>query len=136
MVVRDVSRTHADDERPRVREHVSPYGGVGQCAATAEGDIVIVTPGRGSDAAIRVDLRICDRGEERIRLADIPFNSAAGNVAFQQPSTYARAAPSETTIPATRICSANAPSTAPAPCPAGRLAGAAQWKAGKSRDPY
>ena len=51
------------------------------------------------DAAKRLDLCICDdRGIEQIRLTDIPFNSAAGSVAFQQPITYAKAAPSETLI--------------------------------------
>jgi hypothetical protein len=50
-------------------------------------------------AAERVDLSLCDeRGIERLRLADIPFDSGAGSVAFQQSITYAKAAPSETMI--------------------------------------
>jgi hypothetical protein len=34
----------------------------------------------------------------QIRLTEVSFNSAAGSVAFQQPITYAKAAPSENMI--------------------------------------
>jgi len=66
---------------------------------TAEDDILIGRLAANLNAAKRVDLCICDDGgSERIRLRDIPFNSAAGSVAFQQPIAYAKAAPSETLI--------------------------------------
>ncbi len=49
--------------------------------------------------AKRLDLCICDAGRtERLRLADIPFDSHAGSVAFQQSIAYAKSAPSETMI--------------------------------------
>jgi hypothetical protein len=66
---------------------------------TAEDDILIGRLAATLSAAKRVDLCMCDeRGIEQIRLTDIPFNSAAGSVAFQQPMTWAKAAPSETLI--------------------------------------
>ena len=50
-------------------------------------------------AAKRVDLCFCDEhGTERVRLADIPFDSTSGSVAFQQSITYAKAAASETML--------------------------------------
>jgi hypothetical protein len=49
--------------------------------------------------AKRVDLCLCDGQRiERHRLPDIPFDSEAGSVRFQQSITYAKAAPSETMI--------------------------------------
>jgi hypothetical protein len=70
-----------------------------QCTVTAEDDILIGRLAADLNAAKRVDLCVCDaRGTEQVRLADIPFNPAAGSVAFQQPIPYAKAAPSETMI--------------------------------------
>ena len=92
-----VDRAAADGLR--VREYAPPAGDSVQCTVTAEDDILIGRLAADLNAAKRVDLCICDdRGEERIRLADIPFHSAAASVAFQQPITCAKAAPSETMI--------------------------------------
>ena len=99
MVVSDAFLERAAEEGLQVREYAPPSGGSVQCTVTAEDDILIGRLAADLNAAKRVDLCICDdRGLERTRLTDIPFNSAAGSVAFQQPITYAKAAPSETMI--------------------------------------
>jgi hypothetical protein len=99
MVVSDAFLKRAAEEGLHVREYAAPPGGSVQCTVTAEDNILIGRLAADLNAAKRLDLCICDdRGIERIRLTDIPFNSAAGSVAFQQPITYAKAAPSETLI--------------------------------------
>jgi len=99
MVVSDAFLRRAVEEGMRVREYAPPPGGSVQCTVTAEDDLLVGRLAANLSAAKRVDLCICDdRGIEQIRLTDIPFNSAAGSVAFQQPITYAKAAPSETLI--------------------------------------
>ena len=99
MIVSDAFLKRAAEEGLRVREYAPPAGGSVQCTVTAEDDILIGRLSANLSAAKRVDLRLSDgRGVERIRLTDIPFKSAAGSVAFQQPITYAKAAPSETLI--------------------------------------
>ena len=99
MVVSDAFLERAAEEGLRVREYAPPPGGSVQCTVTAEDDILIGRLAADLNTAKRVDLCMCDdRGVERIRLTDIPFNSAGGCVAFQQPITYAKAAPSETLI--------------------------------------
>jgi len=99
MVVSDAFLKRAAEEGMRVREYAPPPGGSVQCTVTAEDDLLVGRLAANLSAAKRVDLCICDdRGIEQIRLTDIPFNSAAGSVAFQQPITYAKAAPSETLI--------------------------------------
>ena len=99
MVVSDAFLKRAAEEGLRVREYAPPPGGSVQCTVTAEDDILVGRLAANLSAAKRVDLCICDdRGIEQIRLTDIPFSSAAGSVAFQQPITYAKAAPSETLI--------------------------------------
>jgi len=99
MVVSDAFLKRAAEEGLRVREYAPPPGGSVQCTVTAEDDILIGRLAANLNAARRVDLCICDdRGIEQLRLADIPFHSAAESVAFQQPITDAKAAPSETLI--------------------------------------
>lgn len=99
MIVSDAFLKRAAEEGLRVREYAPPAGGSVECTVTAEDDILIGRLSANLSAAKRVDLRLSDgRGVERIRLTDIPFNSASGSVAFQQPITYAKAAPSETLI--------------------------------------
>lgn len=99
IVVSDAFLKCAAEEGVRVREYAPPPGGSVQCTVTAEDDILIGRLAANLSAAIRVDLCICDdQGVEQIRMTDIPFNTAAGSVAFQQPITYAKAAPSETLI--------------------------------------
>ena len=99
MVVSDEFLKRAAEEGLRVREYGPPAGGSVQCTVTTEDDILIGRLAANLNAAKRVDLRIFDeRGIEQVRMTDIPFNSAAGDVAFQQSITYAKASPSETLI--------------------------------------
>ena len=99
MVVSDAFLKRVAEEGLRVREYTPPIGGSVACTVTAEDDFLIGRLTADLSAAKRVDLCICDkRGAEKLRLADIPFNSRASSVAFQQSITYAKAAPSETMI--------------------------------------
>jgi hypothetical protein len=99
MVVSDAFLKRVAEEGLRVREYAPPIGGSIVCTVTAEDDFLIGRLTADLSEAKRVDLSFCDeRGNERLRLADIPFNSGAGGVAFQQSITYAKAAPSETMI--------------------------------------
>lgn len=99
MVVSDAFLKRVAEEGMRVREYAPPSGGSVACTVTAEDDFLIGRLNADLSAAKRVDLCICDeRGTERVRLADIPFNSASGSVAFQQSITYAKAAASETMV--------------------------------------
>jgi hypothetical protein len=99
MIVSEAFLKRVTEEGLRVREYAPPAGGSVACTVTAEDDFLIGRLTADLSAAKRVDLCICDKGgTEQVRLADIPFNSAAGSVTFQQSITYAKAAPSETMI--------------------------------------
>jgi hypothetical protein len=99
MVVSDAFLGRVAADGMRVREYAPPAGGSVACTVTAQDDFLIGRLGADLREAKRVDLCICDeRGTERIRLADIPFDSAAGSVCFQQSITYAKAADSETMV--------------------------------------
>jgi hypothetical protein len=99
MVVSDAFLKRVADEGMRVREYAVPAGGSVDCTVTAEDDFLIGRLNADLSAAKQVDLCFCDEhGMERARLADIPFNPASGNVAFQQSITYAKAAASETML--------------------------------------
>ena len=99
MVVSDAFLKRAAEEGLRVREYAPPPGGGVECTVTAEDDILIGRLASNLSSAKRVDLCICDqRGVERLRLPDIPFDPGAGSVAFQQSITYAKGASSETMI--------------------------------------
>lgn len=99
MVVSDVFLKRAAEDGLRVREYVPPPGGGVECTVTADDDLLIGRLVSNLSGAKRVDLCICDQhGVERLRLPDIPFDSGAGSVAFQQSITYAKAASSETMI--------------------------------------
>ena len=99
MVVSDTFLDQVAEEGMRVRQYAPPNGGSIACTVAAEDDFLIGRLAADLSAARRVDLCICDkRGAEQMRLADIPFNSRASSVAFQQSITYAKAAPSETMI--------------------------------------
>ena len=66
---------------------------------TAEDDILIGRLAANLSGAKRVDLCICDeRGVEQVRLADIPFRSGAGSVAYQESITFAKAMPTHKMI--------------------------------------
>ena len=99
IVVSDAFVKRVAEEGLHVREYTPPIGGSIACTVAAEDDFLIGRLTADLSGAKRVDLCFCDeRGTERLRLADIPFNSGAGSVAFQQSITYAKAAPSETMV--------------------------------------
>jgi hypothetical protein len=99
MVVSDAFLERIAQEGLRIREYKPPIGGSVACTVAAEDDFLIGRLTADLTGAKRVDLCICDvDGAEQLRLADIPFDSGTGNVAFQQSITYAKTAPSETMI--------------------------------------
>ena len=99
MVVSDAFLKRVAEQGLHVREYAPPAGGSVNCTVTAEDDLLIGRLAADLSQARRVDLCFCDeRGSERLRLADIPFDSGAGAIAFQQSITYAKAAPSEILI--------------------------------------
>ena len=83
----------------RVRQYAPPPGGAVECTVTAEDDILIGRMAANLSEATRVDLCFCDeRGVEQGRMADIPVNSAANGVVYQESITFAKAAPSNKMI--------------------------------------
>jgi len=99
MVVSDAFLERVAEQGLHVRQYAPPNGGSIACTVTAEDDFLIGRLTADFRGATRVDLSLCDeRGAEKLRLADIPFSSESPGVAFQQPITYAKAAPSETMI--------------------------------------
>ena len=99
MVVSEAFLKRIAEQGLHVREYAPPNGGSIACTVTAEDDFLIGRLTANLRGAARVDLSFCDeRGTEKLRLADIPFNSESSGVAFQQSITYAKAAPSETMI--------------------------------------
>ncbi|MEI9979893.1 MAG: hypothetical protein WDN23_13030 [Edaphobacter sp.] len=99
MVVSDAFLQRAAEQGLRVREYAPPAGGSIDCTVTAADDLLIGRLRANFAGARRVDLCICDaHGTEQHRLTDIPFHSQMEDIAFQQPITYAKAAPSETMI--------------------------------------
>jgi hypothetical protein len=99
MVVTDVFLKRAAEQGLRVREYAPPAGGSIECTVTAEDDLLVGRLRADFSGTRRVDLSLCDRrGVETMRLADIPFDLQTGDVVFQQPIPYAKAAPSETMI--------------------------------------
>ena len=99
MVVSEAFLKRIAEQGLHVREYAPPNGGSIACTVTSEDDFLIGRLTADLRGAARVDLSLCDeRGTEKLRLADIPFNSESSGVAFQQSITYAKAAPSETLI--------------------------------------
>jgi hypothetical protein len=99
MVVSKVFLGRIADQGLHVREYAPPNGGSIACTVRAEDDFLIGRLIADLRGASRVDLAFCDeRGAEKIRLADIPFDAESAEVMFQQSITYAKAAPSETMI--------------------------------------
>ena len=99
MVVSEAFLKRIAEQGLHVREYAPPNGGSIACTVTAEDDFLIGRLTANLRGAARVDLSFCDeRGTEKLRLADIPFDSESSGVAFQQSITYAKAAPSETMI--------------------------------------
>jgi len=99
MVVSDAFLKRVAEQGLHVREYAPPKGGSIACTVTAEDDFLIGRLTADLRGATRVDLAFCDeRGAEKLRLEDIPFNSESPDIAFQQSITYAKAASSETMI--------------------------------------
>jgi hypothetical protein len=99
MVVSDVFLRRAAEEGLRVRQYAPPRGGSVQCTVTAEDNILIGRLAADLKGSKRVDLSICDEcGSEQLRLPDIPVNSEAGSVVYQESMTFAKAMPTSTMI--------------------------------------
>jgi hypothetical protein len=66
---------------------------------TAEDDILVGRLAADLSGAGRLDLCICDeRGIEHFRMPDIPFQSGASSVAYQESITFAKAMPTHKMI--------------------------------------
>jgi hypothetical protein len=99
MVVSDTFLQRAAAEGLRVREYAPPPGGAVECTVTAEDDVLIGRLAANLSGANRVDLCICDeRGVEQLRLPDIPIQSGASNVVYQESITFAKAMPTSKMI--------------------------------------
>jgi hypothetical protein len=99
MVVSDAFLECAAAEGLHVRQYAPPPGGGLQCTVTAEDDILIARLAANYSGAKRVDLCICDeRGQEQLRLPDIPFHPGASSVVLQESIPFAKAAPTHKMI--------------------------------------
>lgn len=83
-------------EGKHIREYAPPRGGSVQCTVSVTDDFLIGRLNADLSAVGRLDLSLCDlSGQEKLRLNDIPFRPQAGNIVFQQPIDYAKAAPND-----------------------------------------
>ena len=99
MVVSDSFLKRVAEEGLRVREYAPPAGGGIQCTVTAEDDFLVARLAANLIEVKRVDLCICDEhGIEQLRLPDIPVESGASNVVYQESMTFAKAMPSSKMI--------------------------------------
>lgn len=99
MIVSEAYLKRAAEEGLRIRQYAAPPGGSVQCTVTAEDDLLIGRLAADLSAAKRVDLSLCNQdGVEQLRLSDIPFQSGASGVVWQQSITFAKAAPTSTMI--------------------------------------
>jgi anti-sigma factor RsiW len=81
-------------EGKRIREYrVAPGGGV-QCTVAPDDDVVLARLGADFAGVTRVDLlRVVDVAGTEQRLADLPFDPAAGELIFSPPADMLRAMP-------------------------------------------
>jgi len=94
MVVSESFLKRIAEEGLHIREYTLPAGGSVQCTVTAEDDFLVGRLAANLTEAKRVDLCLCDEhGIEQLRLADIPVQSGAGNVFYQESITFAKAIP-------------------------------------------
>jgi hypothetical protein len=99
MVVSDKFLKRAAEQGLRIRQYAAAPGGSILCTVTADDDLLVGRLAANLSGVKHLDLCLCDqRGVEFLRLSDIPFQSGAGDVAWQQSITYAKAAPSSTLI--------------------------------------
>lgn len=76
-----------------------PSGRSVQCTVTADDDMIVGRLAADFSGITSVDLCLCDaRGVEQSRLRDIPVRPGPGSVAWQEPITPMKAAPSMTMI--------------------------------------
>ena len=99
MVVSDSFLKRLADEGLRIREYAPPPGGGVQCTVTAEDDFLIARLVANFTGAKRVDLCLCDEhGVEQGRMPDIPVQSGASNVVYQESISWAKALPTSKMI--------------------------------------
>jgi hypothetical protein len=99
VVVSDSFLKRAKEEGLRVREYAPPAGGGVECTVTAEDNFLIARLAANLTGAKRVDLCICDElGVEQLRLPDIPVQSGASGVVYQESITFAKAMPTSKII--------------------------------------
>jgi|SRR5215471_3572710 len=94
MVVSESFLKRIAEEGLHIREYTLPAGGSVQCTVTAEDDFLVGRLAANLTEAKRVDLCLCDEhGIEQLRLTDIPIQSGAANVFYQESITFAKAIP-------------------------------------------
>lgn len=94
MVISDSFLKRATEEGLRIREYAPPAGGGVECTVTAEDNFLVARLAANLTGAKRVDLCICDElGVEQLRLPDIPVQSGASSVVYQESITFAKALP-------------------------------------------
>ncbi|MGE5140775.1 MAG: hypothetical protein ACM3JD_15015 [Rudaea sp.] len=99
VVVSDSFLKRATEEGLRIREYAPPAGGGVECTVTAEDDFLIARLAANLTGAKRVDLCICNElGVEQLRLPDIPVQSGASSVVYQESITFAKAIPTSKII--------------------------------------
>jgi len=97
MVVSESMLKRAAETGLRVRRYVLPPGGAVQCTVTENDDLLIGQLTADLTGAKRIDLCICDaQGNEHLRLADIPANTAGNTVIYQESISFAKAGPDMT----------------------------------------
>ena len=97
MVVSESFLKRCAETGLRVRRYVVPPGGSVQCTVTENDDLLIGQLTADLTGAKRIDLCICDaRGNEHLRLADIPANTAGSTVIYQESIAFAKAGPDMT----------------------------------------
>ena len=99
MVVSEAFLRSAAEDGLRIREYAPPPGGGVQCTVAADDDLLISRLAADLSGADRVDLCICDEGgAEKARLVDIPVQSGASGIAFQEDIALVKAAPTHKMI--------------------------------------
>ena len=99
MVISDSFLKRVAEEGLRIREYAPPAGGGVQCTVTAEDNFLIARLAANLTGAKRVDLCVCDeRGVEQLRLPDVPVQSGASSVVYQESITFAKALPTSKMI--------------------------------------
>ena len=99
MIVSDAFLKRAAQEGLRIQRYDLAPGSAVQCTVTATDNLLIGRMAADFSRAKRVDLGFYDdRGVEQFRLPDIPVASGATGVNYQESITFAKAAPTFTTI--------------------------------------